>query len=56
MTLAERVHIDLPGGQRFNAGLSLVWPVCDICGAVLADQKMHDEWHGLIDPWGKTNK
>ncbi len=46
MSLEDRVFVDTPGGQRRGVGLSLVTPVCDICGAVLADQKRHDEWHG----------
>lgn len=53
MSLEERVHLDSPGGQRRNVGLSLVTPVCDICGAVLADQKRHDEWHELHDDWSE---
>ncbi len=44
MTLAKRVFYDV-GTQRVTAGPSLVIPVCDICGAVLADQERHDEWH-----------
>ena len=59
MSLEERVRLDDQGGQRRNVGLSLVTPVCDICGAVLADQRRHDEWHDnlktalddLIDLW-----
>lgn len=48
MTFFHRVHADDRGGQRHNFGWSLVWPVCDICGAVLADEQLHDKWHDLI--------
>ena len=45
MTLVNKVRLEGIGTQ----GLSLVTPVCDICGAVLADQKLHDEWHEQVD-------
>ena len=45
MTLAQKVIIVDRGGHRSTQGLSLVLPVCDLCGAVLADQELHDEWH-----------
>ena len=45
MTLAQKVVIVDRGGHRSTQGLSLVLPVCDLCGAVLADQQRHDEWH-----------
>ena len=44
--MAEKVHVVKSG---HNMGLSFVWPVCDICGAVLADQQRHDEWHEQVD-------
>ncbi len=37
------------GATRVTVGLSLITPVCDICGAVLADQQRHDEWHERIE-------
>jgi hypothetical protein len=45
--LAERVHVSKPSGQ-WNRGLSFVWPVCEICGALLADQERHDKFHAAL--------
>jgi len=41
--LAERIEYGRPG--NLVSGLSWVMPVCEECGAVLADQRRHDEWH-----------
>ena len=46
--MADKVHV-IRNGRQSNQGLSFIWPVCDICGAVLADQKLHDEWHEQHD-------
>ena len=51
MTLAQKVIIVDRGGNRSTQGLSLVLPVCDLCGAVLADQQRHDEWHEQWETW-----
>ena len=48
ITLAQKVIIESRAG-RATQGLSLVLPVCDLCGAVLADQQRHDEWHEQWD-------
>jgi hypothetical protein len=47
--LAERVHVSRPS-RLWTQGLSFVFPVCEVCGSLLADQQRHDEWHELIDP------
>ena len=47
MMLADRVHADSMG-VRHNFGLSLVISVCDECGAVVMDDKRHDEWHERV--------
>ena len=44
MSYADRVFYD-QGTRRVNVGPSVITPVCGICGAMLADQQKHDEWH-----------
>ncbi len=46
--LAERVHVSRRGGGQWNQGLSLVLAVCEDCGALLADQKLHDDFHAAL--------
>ena len=43
-------HPGYQGTRRVSVGPSVVTPVCGICGALLADQQRHDEWHELVDP------
>lgn len=44
--LAEKVKYGR--GGNLVSGWSWVMPVCEECGAVLADQRQHDEWHARI--------
>lgn len=46
--LSDKVIMIDETGARRATGLSIVLPVCDFCGAVLADQKRHDDWHDEI--------
>ncbi len=55
--MAEKIKVVRSGHV---AGLSFVFPVCDICGSLLVDQERHDNFHqdleeslralGLLDP------
>lgn len=27
-----------------------MWTMCEICGAVVADQERHDQWHASLTP------
>lgn len=29
--------------------MAWVMPVCDICGALLVDQGLHDDWHDKME-------
>lgn len=28
----------------------LIWVVCDLCGAVVANEELHGEWHEAVTP------
>ena len=53
MTYANKVFYD-QGTRRVTVGPSLITPVCEICGAMLADQQQHDDWHEDIMEWLKA--
>jgi hypothetical protein len=42
--MAQKVLYD-QGGSRMRTGLSFVWPVCEDCGVLVADQERHDNYH-----------
>jgi hypothetical protein len=46
--LAEKVRYE-SGGTRYTGGMAWVMPVCDECGALHADELLHDNWHDEQD-------
>ena len=41
--LASKVRYEV-GTTRYTGGMAFVFPVCEDCGALLADQGLHDDW------------
>ena len=46
--LVDKVRYEV-GATRYTGGMAWVMPVCEECGAVLADQQKHDEFHAALE-------